>query len=132
MKKFQQMQLNITTSIIRGHFWKFLAFHNLAQTLNPFLRDHLLKRPLLTFLLSGRLIARLSEHLRYRMSTMPLSMEVHTEALENRVRTSVNTSVCSSLCLARSITSQEMSTTFCFKSTFCRQIVSCFKYFLIK
>ena len=26
----------------------------------------------------------------------------------------------------------KMSITFCFKSTFCRQIVSCFKYFLIK
>ena len=35
-------------------------------------------------------------------------------------------------CLARlTITSREMSTTFCFKSTFWRQIVSCFKYFLI-
>ena len=34
--------------------------------------------------------------------------------------------------LACSITSREMSITFCFKSTFCRQIVSCFKYFLIK
>ena len=34
--------------------------------------------------------------------------------------------------LARSITSREMSMIFCFKSTFCRQIVSCYKYFLVK
>ena len=34
--------------------------------------------------------------------------------------------------LARSITSREMSITFCFKSTFRRQIVTCFKYFLVK
>ena len=26
MKKFQQTQINITTSIIPGHFWKFFVF----------------------------------------------------------------------------------------------------------
>ena len=40
-------------------------------------------------------------------------------------------SVCSSLARL-TITSREMRITFCFKSTFCRQIVSCFEYFLIK
>ena len=40
MKKFQQTQLDIRNPMF---------FHNLNPTPNPFLRDHLFKRPLFTF-----------------------------------------------------------------------------------
>ena len=56
MKKFSANAANPYNLNNSRSFLRILCFfHNLAETLNPFLRDHLFERPLLTFPLSESL-----------------------------------------------------------------------------